>query len=197
MSSNATVSTTRDRILEAARSLFEERGFDVGMGEIARRAGISRQAVYLHFASKGELLRQLTDWIEKQADLGALLAPVFAAATGEEALQALVHAGSVFEPRIHALARAVEQMGDHDANVKAISADRMRRRLAAMRTIVARIEAEGRLRPGWDVDRAAAFVWSSTAPPTYHLMVVELGWTPETWAEETYRLLHDALITPA
>lgn len=33
-------------------------------------------------------------------------------------------------------------------------------------------------------------------PPTYHLMVIELGWTPEQWASETYRLLHDAFIAP-
>ena len=52
--------TTRDRILTAARKLLEERGFDVGMGEIFRRAGISRQAVYLHFTSKTDLLQQLT-----------------------------------------------------------------------------------------------------------------------------------------
>jgi len=189
-------SGTRDRILAAARVLFEERGFEVGMGDIARRAGISRQAVYLHFASKGELLRQLTTWIEEQANLGSLLRPVFEASTGVEALRALLDTAAVFEPQIHTLALAVERIGNRDPQVQAISADRMRRRLAGMTSVVARISAEGRLRPGWDVDRAAAFVWSTTAPPTYHLMVVELGWTPEHWANETYRLLHDAFITP-
>lgn len=186
--------TTRDRILTAARALLEERGFDVGMGEIARRAGISRQAVYLHFANKTDLLQQLTTWVEEQADLGTLLAPVHDAPDGEAALQALVYAGAVFEPQIHALARATEQVRERDPEVQAITADRMARRLAGMTEVVARVEAEGRLRPGWDVDTAAAFVWMTTAPTSYHALVVDLGWTVDAWAEATFQLLRDALI---
>jgi AcrR family transcriptional regulator len=190
------VSTTRDRILTAARVLLEDGEFDVGMGDIAREAGISRQAVYLHFPSKADLLRQLTTWVEEQAQLGSLLAPVFDASDGETALKALLHAGAVFEPQIHALARATEQIRDRDDQVRAINADRMARRLAGMTTIVARIEAEGRLKPGWDIDTAAAFVWLTTSPASYHAMVVELGWTPDAWAEATFHLLCDAFITP-
>ena len=186
--------STRDRILAAARALLEERGFDVGMGDIARGAGISRQAVYLHFASKTDLLQQLTTWVEERADLGALLAPVSAAPDGEAALRALLNAAAVFEPQIHTLARVTEQVRDRDPAVQAINADRMARRLAGMTSVVARIEAEGRLRPGWSVDTAAAFVWLTTAPPSYHALVVELGWTPDAWAEATFRLLRDAFI---
>ena len=196
MSSDTGVPTTRDRILAAARVLLEDRGFDVGMGDIARQAGISRQAVYLHFQSKADLLRQLTTWVEDQADLGSLLAPVFDAPDGEAALKALLHAEAVFEPQIHALARATEQVRDRDDQVRVITADRMARRLVGMKAVVTRIEAEGRLRPGWDVDTAAAFVWMTTSPPSYHTMVVDLGWTAENWAEATFRLLHDAFITP-
>jgi AcrR family transcriptional regulator len=192
--SESTAPSTRERVLAAARSLIEEQGFEVGMGEIARRAGISRQGAYLHFSSKGELLRQLTTWVEEQADLETLLRPVAEASTGEEALRALLDAAAVFEPQIHTLAVAVDRIGDRDPRVQAISADRMRRRLAGMREVVARIDAEGRLRAGWDVDRAAAFVWSTTAPSAYHLMVTQLGWSPEQWADETYRLLHDGLV---
>ena len=65
-----------------------------------------------------------------------------------------------------------------------------------MKAVVARIEAEGRLKPGWDVDTASAFVWMTTSPPSYYAMVVELGWTSEEWAEATFRLLRDAFITP-
>ena len=195
MSSDQT-STTRARILDAARALLEERGFDVGMGEIARRAGISRQAVYLHFESKTDLLQQLTTWVEEQANLGELLAPMYDAPDGEAALKAILDAGAVFEPQIHALARVTEQSRDRDPAVQAIIADRMSRRLAGMTAVVARIEAEGRLRPGWNVDRAAAFVWMTTAPPSYHAIVVELGWTAEAWADATFQLLRDAFITP-
>ncbi len=48
---------TRTRILDATvRMLEEQGGRGVRMGDIAKAAGISRQAVYLHFSSRAELL---------------------------------------------------------------------------------------------------------------------------------------------
>ncbi|MCP4006226.1 MAG: TetR/AcrR family transcriptional regulator [bacterium] len=45
------------RILEAARSVFAERGFDAApVDEVARRARVSKGTVYNHFSSKESLL---------------------------------------------------------------------------------------------------------------------------------------------
>ncbi len=58
--SSSRASKTREAILDAARALFEEHGyFAVGLEAVASKAGISRQAIYLHFASKADLLRAL------------------------------------------------------------------------------------------------------------------------------------------
>ncbi len=116
---------TRQRILAAARSLAEEGRYDAGLGEIGRRAGISRQAVYLHFASKAQLLTELVTWVEEQAGLSDLLAPVRTANSGEEALHALIEAGAAFEPQAHALARVAERARYQDPAMAAILADRM------------------------------------------------------------------------
>jgi len=51
-----------DEILDAALAEFTERGFDAArMEDIAKRAGISKGAVYLYFPSKDALLRALID----------------------------------------------------------------------------------------------------------------------------------------
>src|SRR3954447_24789732 len=51
---------TRTQILEAARALFEELGYyGAGLEAVAKKAGVSRQAIYLHFPSKVELLTAL------------------------------------------------------------------------------------------------------------------------------------------
>src|SRR5688572_6321617 len=51
---------THTAILGAARELFEEEGyFGAALEAVAKRAGVSRQAIYLHFASKAELLTAL------------------------------------------------------------------------------------------------------------------------------------------
>jgi len=46
----------RDRILRSARTLFSERGLDVGMREVARRAQIGPATLYRHFPTKQQLI---------------------------------------------------------------------------------------------------------------------------------------------
>jgi AcrR family transcriptional regulator len=45
-----------DRVLEAASECFAERGVDVSIDEIARRAGVGHGTVFRRFPSKGALL---------------------------------------------------------------------------------------------------------------------------------------------
>lgn len=55
---------TRHRIIEAARALFSEKSWlGVTMGDIADRVGISKPALYHHFASKTELYGVVMDQV--------------------------------------------------------------------------------------------------------------------------------------
>jgi AcrR family transcriptional regulator len=52
-----TQSATRHRLLDAARALASEGGYDaVGMRAVAKRAGVSAPTAYLYFSSKDHLL---------------------------------------------------------------------------------------------------------------------------------------------
>ena len=63
---------SRKRILEAAATLFREKGFDgVGLGDIMKAAGLTHGGFYGHFGSKEDLeaqalslalARSVTDW---------------------------------------------------------------------------------------------------------------------------------------
>ncbi len=46
----------RRRLLEAAEALFSERGLDVGVGEIAERAGVGRGTLFRNFPTKEDLI---------------------------------------------------------------------------------------------------------------------------------------------
>ena len=46
----------RRRLLDAAESLFRERGLEVGVGEIAQRAGVGRGTLFRNFPSKEHLI---------------------------------------------------------------------------------------------------------------------------------------------
>jgi AcrR family transcriptional regulator len=54
------VSGTRQRILDVALELFAERGYaGASMADIAGRLGITKAALYYHFAAKGDILQGL------------------------------------------------------------------------------------------------------------------------------------------
>src|SRR4051794_16374369 len=51
----------RERIVAAATELFEKQGFESAtMDEIAGKAGVSKGLAYHHYASKDELLAEIT-----------------------------------------------------------------------------------------------------------------------------------------
>jgi AcrR family transcriptional regulator len=60
-------SATRGRLVEAARELFTERPYaDVGTEEIVARAGVTRGALYHHFADKRDLFRAVHEQMEAE-----------------------------------------------------------------------------------------------------------------------------------
>jgi len=58
---------TRAALLAAARTLFAEQGFaQTGREEIAKRAGVTRGALYHHFASKTEVAAAVVEELEAE-----------------------------------------------------------------------------------------------------------------------------------
>jgi AcrR family transcriptional regulator len=62
---------TRERILDAALRLFAERGYDAtSMREIAEQVGTTKAALYYHFDTKAEIVREMLAGTERRvADL--------------------------------------------------------------------------------------------------------------------------------
>ena len=76
--SKADAAKTRQTILDAALFLFDEQGYaQTSLSEIARQAGVTRGAIYGHFADKEALLHALAD--EQFGDLFAQNAAAIAA----------------------------------------------------------------------------------------------------------------------
>ncbi|OBA70775.1 hypothetical protein A5641_11930 [Mycobacterium sp. 1554424.7] len=68
---------TRDKILEAAQSLFMERWLDeISLRDIAARAGVALQTVVRHFGTRDALMDALTKRVQERAEAQRFTAPV-------------------------------------------------------------------------------------------------------------------------
>jgi TetR/AcrR family transcriptional regulator, mexJK operon transcriptional repressor len=56
----------RERVLRAATNSFLARGYGSSVDDIARRAGVAKQTVYQHFASKDELFKAVAGDLAKR-----------------------------------------------------------------------------------------------------------------------------------
>src|SRR5262244_4505780 len=75
---NARSRRSRAALLDATRELITEGGFDaLTMAAVAERAGVSRRSVYLHFATRAELVTALFSRLGQTEDIGASLQRVW------------------------------------------------------------------------------------------------------------------------
>lgn len=186
---------TRERLLQAASELALEQGPSLRLADVAARAGVSRQAVYLHFGDRARLLLTLLAWGDQALELGELLARVTEAPTGVEALERMVEVHAAYSPRIDALARILEAHQYQDPAVAAALRDRLDFRRAAHRAVIARIAAEGDLADGWTVDTAADLFFAVTLATPWRELTGTCGWSAGQYAERMSQLLRRALIT--
>ena len=100
-------SARRAQLLEAARSVFVERGYHAaGMDEIADRAGVSKPVLYQHFPGKFELYLALLDEADREI-VDAVLEGMNSASDNKERVKATVAAYFSFVAREGASYRLV------------------------------------------------------------------------------------------
>ena len=186
---------TRRRILQAAWELLEQQGAGVKLVDVANKAGVSRQAVYLHFGDRSGLLVALVDFIDVSLGAVQLRAHIHGGASGVESLQRWIQTMSWYTAKIDRVTQVLESSQYQDEALAAAWRNRMGRRQMHIRSIVERIAAEGRLAKGWSVDTAVELVYVVTMPGPWRELTRELGWTAEQYTQNLTRLVQSALLT--
>ena len=175
---------TRIAILNAARRLLEERRSpDVELEEIAREAGVSRQAIYLHFGNRTGLLLAVGEHVDETERLAEAARDVHSARTGAEELDAFVRLQADYTPRIAAIAKVFDEGRRRDPALAAGWEDRMQQRHAACTRIVKRLREEGSLAPGWTVADAADMLWELTSIRTWEDLVRDRDWSKQRYTK--------------
>lgn len=170
--------SSQDAIVEAARTLVAERGAAVPVAEIAAAAGVSRQAVYLHFGSRAGLLVAVVRAMDAEADIQARCRRALAAGDPVEALRGFLRTWLRFASEIEPVASALLAARRDDPDAAAAWEDRMAELRAGHAHAAARLAAAGRLRPGLSAAAAADLTWALTSVPVLAQLTAERGWAP-------------------
>jgi AcrR family transcriptional regulator len=191
----ATRADTRGRILrETLRLMEQRRGRGVRIEDIARAAAVSRQAVYLHFGSRTELLVATARYLDELLRLPEKIQQVFAPASAMERLDGYIAFWAGYIPGIYGLAKALLTQRDTDAAAAAAWADRMADMYQGCRLVIRCLEQEGLLAPDWTPDAAADFFWAALSIETWEHLTSERGWTHEQYRMQMQSGIKRALL---
>ncbi len=175
---------TRERILAAALELLESgEARAVRMADIAKKTGISRQAVYLHFPTRAELLIATTRYLDQIQDVDRGLIPSRTAKTGVERLDAYIDAWGNYIPVMYGVGRALLAMRDTDE----AAAEAWDERMGAMRegceAAILALERDGTLAQGYSVEDATNLFWMLVSVRNWELLRQECGWSQKKYVE--------------
>ena len=177
MSSNGEIDT-KTRILEATWQLMEQRhGQGVSMSDIAQAAGISRQAVYLHFPSRTELMIATSNYVDEVKGLNERLNQFKAATTGIELLEACVDVWGNYIPEIYGLAKAMLMTRETDEATAAAWDGNMSCLRDVCRETIEALEREGILAPEWSRKEAIEMFWTMISINNWEQLTIECGWS--------------------
>jgi AcrR family transcriptional regulator len=145
----------RDRILAATRAAFQERGLEVGVDEIARRAGVGMGTLYRHFPNKDALVDAVVD--ARFAELTAAAEEALEAEDAWDGFAGFLAAAVRLQATDRGFKDALAARGRDERRVKAA-----RRRLhMVVERLVVRGRDEGALRPDLAIEDVTVLLWAT------------------------------------
>lgn len=187
-------SDTRARILDCTWNLLESGDKKVRMSDIAKASGISRQALYLHFPTRGELLVATTRHIDSVKNVDARLAASRTATSGRERLMTFISAWGGYIPEIHGMSVALRAMRASDAEAAAAWDDRMQAVRHGCAAAVRALAADKALRPDLNEESATDLLWTLLSVENWERLVRECGWSQTDYESRIKGLAETALL---
>lgn len=185
---------TRTRILDCTWNLLESGDKKVRMSDIAKAAGISRQALYLHFPTRAELLVATTRHIDTVKKVDERLAESRAATSGRERLRAFIRAWGGYIPEIHGMSVALRAMRDSDEEAAAAWDERMQAVRHGCMAAVRALAKDGALKSPLDEEAATDLLWMILSVENWERLVRECNWPQERYIEIVTKLAEEAVV---
>ncbi len=194
---------TRAAVVEAARSLFVERGYAATTIEaISDRSDTPQATVYRLFSSKPGILKALLDVSVGGDDEAVAMADrpqVRSLLSDEDPKNQLAGFAALLGDvmaRVGPVHRILADAARSDEDAASLLAEIARQRHEGQRRIAHSLARSGALRPGLRERDAADIVHALASPEVYSLLVVDRGWSRERYENWLRSILIDQLLPP-
>jgi AcrR family transcriptional regulator len=192
---NARSRRTRTALLSSAREILETRGFEaLTMTAVAERAGVTRRAAYLHFATRAELIGALFDFVADTEGLEESLRRVWEAPDAVSALDEWAAHLARYHVRLLAVDRAVERVRHVDADAAAHRKRVVAEKLSNCRRLVSRLEQERRLARSWTEETASDMLFSLISSDMIEALTLDRRWSRRRLADHLALLFRSAFV---
>jgi AcrR family transcriptional regulator len=186
---------TRNRILESTWKLLEASGGkDVRMTDIAKRAKVSRQAVYLHFPTRAELLIATTTYIDGVKHIDDRLAASRSAVNGTERVDAFIEAWGNYIPEIYGVGKALIAMQDTDEAAAQAWDGRMQAVRHGCAAAIDALITDGRLAADLSRDQAIDIFWTVLSVENWQQLTGACKWSQAHYIKMAKRQARRLLI---
>lgn len=197
--SNLSARSTRTRagILDVAWRVLAERGTDASIGEIADAVGLTRQAIYVHFRSRGGLLVALVRRADERAGIHARFRAALATPDPRQRLDAFLRVWFDFVPTIHPVASSLMRARADDPDAARAWADRMAALRHGFAALARSLRRDAALAADWTAPAAADFLWAGSSLHTWELLAIDRGWGATKTSKILRRSLAAAVLAAA
>lgn len=191
-------SETRERILQKTWQLMEKfNGQGVRIEDVARAARISRQAVYLYFKNRTQLLVATARYVDQVNGLNERLQQLnqFSQAQGGvDSLRKFVTFWGNYIPQIYGLARALRAQRETDRAAALAWDDRMQALREGCQCVVDCLEREHQLVASYTPGEAVDLLWGLLSVGLWEDLTMERHWSQRQYLERMQAALQRILV---
>lgn len=179
---------TQRQIVEAARRLFEERGYAATtIAAIAAQAGVSAETIYATFGNKRALLARLID-VSLVGDYEPIpvlnrnwLEVVRREPQQRQRLRLLAHLTRTILEQAGPIHAIMGSAAATDPEIAALRLTHQQQRLVVQTEFARLLAAVGPLREGLSIEEAGEHYWILASPEVHHILTTERGWSQDRY----------------
>lgn len=159
------------------------------MSEVADKAGISRRALYNHFATRTRLIGELFDFIAETEGLAESTHRVWQCRDGASALREWAAHVARYHPRLLRIDRAVSRVRDTDPDAMRHWQRVRRAKLDNCQRLVRMLAASRQLAPGWTEETATKMIFALTTSDLVEALMIDMEWSERQFTDHFAKLL--------